>query len=195
MGTYQRRGASSGGSVGGLKPPIGNGWVSVVRGQLVAHPFYFSKLMEIEGADGTGGHPFFAPVPHLGVLRDVDMTVAGSSITDANREDFALRMRPYLYRISKISVGLPIGEIGAINLSIWTGRDQSGDKLVDITPANLAPLAADPYAILEFALPNVHRSADWLHVYVNAVNATPLKLSFWAYGDVLIADDNRGHPI
>ncbi|KQP02672.1 hypothetical protein [Methylobacterium sp. Leaf93] len=164
------------------------------RGQLVGRPIYFSNMMDVEGGDGNT-HAFFAPVQHLGVLRDVDMTVAGSALTDANRESYALRMRPYLYRMSKLSVGLPIGTIGAINLSIYTGRDKSGDKLLDITPTGLAPLAADPYAIVEFALPNVHRSADWLHIYVNTVNADPLKLSFWAYGDVLIADDKRGTPI
>jgi hypothetical protein len=192
MGTYSRRSAGSGAAAAVV---TGNGFVANVRGQLIGRPLYGSALLDIESGDGVGGHPFFLPVPHLGIKRDVDMTVLGSAVDATTSDNYAIRMRPYLYRIGKICVGMPNGVPDNVNLSIWTGYKQSGDKLVDITPSNLAPVIADPYAIVEFALPNVHRSADHLFIHINTINATPLKLSFWAFGDVLISDDQRSQPI
>lgn len=175
------RGSTGG---GGLQKPQSNGLLVHLRGRLYTTMLRYAWPVFVEAADGISGEPVIQVRTSLGEARDLDLSTTG---------DKAIRFEAYMFVLTRLRMALANGAPDGVSAELWTGPNATGTMIGTITAGDFAGLT-DRLVVVTKTFPDVPRLFDWLYVRVITPNAGPLTVSFWGFGDVLIANDTRGLP-
>lgn len=163
----------------------GNGIVVYHNGQWTTCELQALPPLFVTSGNGLSGNPRIGNEPWLGRINDIDLTVAG---------DHAINGNAFVSIPHRVVITMAHGVPGTvISGGLYTKWGRQGDRVYDLPNAEWAKLT-DDIQIIECVLSHEQGSIDYLYLFLDVPNETPLKVSAWVFGDTLEPTDIHGRP-